>query len=110
MRGVASGGGRLRSGAHDGERMERAAARRMAGVAWRLGEAFGTHVHVRRCQGAGHVALEGFPESIWPRAHGGRSPPAAYGGRRAKQSQPGERDGDRGSFAISENSRDLSVI
>jgi len=25
---------------------------------------------------------EGFPGSIWPRARGGRSPPAAYGGRR----------------------------
>ena len=52
----------------------------------------------------------GLPGSIWPRARGGRSPPAAYGGRRAKQSQPGERDGDRGSFVISENTRDLSVI
>ena len=28
------------------------------------------------------VALRGFPGSIWPRACGGRSPPAAYGGRR----------------------------
>ena len=52
----------------------------------------------------------GLPGSIWPRPRGGRSPPAAYGRRRPKQSKPGERDGDRGSFAISENSRDLSVI
>ena len=51
-----------------------------------------------------------LPGSIWTRARGGRSPPAAYGRRRPKQSKPGERDGDRGSFAISENSRDLSVI
>ena len=26
----------------------------------------------------GQVALGGFPGSIWPRARGGRSPPAAY--------------------------------
>ena len=58
----------------------------------------------------GQVALSGFPGSIWPRVRGGRSPPAAYGRRRPKQSKPGERDGDRGSFAISENSRDLSVM
>ena len=56
------------------------------------------------------VALGELPGSIWPRVRGGRSPPAAYGRRRPKQSKPGERDGDRGSFAISENSRDLSVI
>ena len=61
MRGVASGSGRFGSGAPDGERAERAAARRMAGVAWRLGSAYGTHVRVGRCQGAGLVALEGSP-------------------------------------------------
>ena len=33
----------------------------MAGVAWRLGEASETRVRVRRCQGAGQVALEGSP-------------------------------------------------
>ena len=82
----------------------------MAGVAWRLGSASGMRVSVGGCQGAGQVALEGFPGSIWPRARGGRSPPAAYGRRRPKQSKPGEREGDRDSFAISENSRDLSVI
>ena len=76
---------------------------RMAGVAWQLGSAFGTRVRVGRCQGASQVALEGFPGSILPRARGGQSPPAAYGGRRAKQSKPGERDGDRGFSAISEN-------
>ena len=46
---------------HDGERAERATALRMAGVAWRLGEASGTRVRVRRCQGASQVALEGSP-------------------------------------------------
>ena len=61
MRGVASGSGRFGSGAPDGERAERAAARRMAGVAWRLGEASRTRVRVRRCQGAGQVALGDFP-------------------------------------------------
>ena len=63
MRVVASGGGRFGSGAHDGERAERAAARRMAGVAWRLGETSGTRVRAGKCQGAGQVALEGFPGS-----------------------------------------------
>jgi hypothetical protein len=69
----------------------------------------GTRVGVGGRQGAGQVAWRGFPGSIWPRARGGRSPPAAYGRRRLKQSKPGERDGGRGSFAISENFRDLSV-
>ena len=91
MRGVASGGGRFGSGAHDGERAERAAARRMAGVAWRLGSASGTRVSVGACQGAGQVALEGSPGSIWPRARSGRSPPVAYGGRRETEHQREER-------------------
>ena len=69
----------------------------------------GTRVRARMCQGAGQVAWRGFPGSIWPRARGGRSPPAAYGRRRPKQSKPGEKDGDGGSFAIFEFSRDLSV-
>ena len=63
----------------------------MAGVAWRLGSASGTRVSVGGCQEAGQVALEGFPESIWQRARGGRSPPAAYGGRRETEHQRGER-------------------
>ena len=45
----------------------RMAVRRKAGVAWRLGSASGTRVSVGGCQGAGQVALEGFPGSIWPR-------------------------------------------
>ena len=65
------------------------------------GGAKGERVRVRKCQGAGQVALNGFPGSIWPWARGGRSPPAAYGGRR-EQSRPGERDGDKGIFVISE--------
>ena len=64
-RGVAYGEGWFGPGWLDGERAERAAALRMAGVAWRLGEASGTRVRVRRCQGAGQVALEGVPVSIW---------------------------------------------
>ena len=56
------------------------------GAAWQLGRASGMRVSVGRCQGAGQVALEGFPGSIWPRTRRGRGPPAAYGGRRAKQS------------------------
>ena len=69
---------------HDGERAERAAALRMAGVAWRLGSASGTRVRVGRCQGAGQVALEGSPGPFgrgravdevhrWHTAGGGRS-------------------------------------
>ena len=60
-RGVASGGGRFGPGRFDGERAERAAALRMAGVAWRLGSASGTRVRAGKCQGAGQVALEGSP-------------------------------------------------
>ena len=82
----------------------RASGRRCAwrGVAWRLGEASGTRVRVRRCQGAGQVALEGFPGSIWPRARGGRSPPVAYGGRRETEHRE-ERDEGKGLSVISEN-------
>ena len=97
VRGVASGGGRFGLGRLDGGRVERAAARR-------LGRAPGTRVSVGRCQGAGQVALEGFPGSIWPRTRRGRGPPAAYGGRRAKQSNQEVRDGGEGLFVISENS------
>ena len=50
-RGVASGEGWFGSGRLDGERAERAAARRMAGVAWRLGRASGTRVRAGKCQG-----------------------------------------------------------
>jgi hypothetical protein len=60
-RGVTSGGGRFGPGRLNGERAERPAARRMAGVAWRLGEVSRTRVRVRRCQGASQVALEGSP-------------------------------------------------
>ena len=56
-----SGGSRFGPGRLDGERAERAAALRMAGVAWRLGSASGTCVRMRKCQGAGQVALEGSP-------------------------------------------------
>ena len=63
----------------------------MAWVAWRLASVPGTRVSVEGCQGAGQVALGVFPGSIWPRARGGRSPLAVYGGRR-EQSRPGERE------------------
>src|SRR6185312_11741140 len=85
-RGVASGGGWFGPGLLDGERAERAGGVAHGGAAWQLGRASGTRVSVGRCQGAGQVALEGFPGSIWPRTCRGRGPPAAYGGRRAKQS------------------------
>ena len=73
------------------------------GAAWRLGRASWARVLLGRCQGAGQVALEGFPGSIWPRTRHGRGPPASYGGRRAKQSTREERDGGEGLFVISEN-------
>ena len=85
-KGVASGGGRFGSGRLDGERAERAGGAAHGGAAWQLGRASGTHVSVGRCQGAGQVALEGFPGSIWPRMRRGRGPPSAYSGQRAKQS------------------------
>ena len=88
---VVSGGGRFGPGRLDGERAEEAAALRRPGVSWRLGKGPGTRVRARRCQGAGQVALRDSPGSIWPWARGGRSPPAAYGGRR-EQSRPGERE------------------
>ena len=63
---VVSGGGRFGPGRLDGERAE----------------------EVPR---GGQVTLRGFPGSIWPRARGGRSPPAAYGGRRETEHR-GERE------------------
>ena len=103
VRNGVTGGGRFGPGRVDGERAERQRRGAWLGVSWRLGERPGTRVGVGGRQGAGQVALRGFPGSIWPRARGGRSPPAAYGRRRPKQSKPGERDGDRGFSAISEN-------
>ena len=44
----------------NGERAEEAAALRLAGVSWRLGEASRTRVRVR-CQEAGQVALGNSP-------------------------------------------------
>ena len=61
VRGVASGGGRFGSGAHDGERAEEAAALHLAGVSWRLRSLPGTRVRVGKCQEAGQVALGNSP-------------------------------------------------
>ena len=55
------GSGRFGPGRLDGERAEEAAALRLAGVSWRLGEASGMRVRVRRCQEAGQVALGDSP-------------------------------------------------
>ena len=59
-RGVVTGGGRFGPGGLDSERAEEAAALRLAEVSWRLGEASGMRVRVRRCQGASQVVLGGF--------------------------------------------------
>ena len=64
MKGVTSGGGGFGSGAHDGERAERAGGAAYGGAAGQLGRAPGTRVSVGRCQGAGQVALEGFPSPL----------------------------------------------
>jgi len=87
-RGVASGEGWFGPRRLDGERAERAGGAAHGGATWQLGRASGTRVSVGRCQGAGQVALRG--------------PPAAYGGRRAKQRNREERDGGEGISAISE--------
>ena len=60
-RGVASGGGGFGSGAHDGERAERAGGAAHGGVSCRLGRVPRTRVSVGRCQRASQVALEGSP-------------------------------------------------
>ena len=77
-----------------------AAARRMAGVSWRLGERPGTRVRVRRCQGAGQVALDGSPGPLGR----GRAVDEVHRRRTAggaKQSTREERDGGEGLSAIS---------
>ena len=51
----------------------------------------------------GQVALGGFPGSIWPRARDGRSPPAAYGGRRENRAPGRERGEGEGLSVIFEN-------
>ena len=61
MRDVVTGGGLFGPGRLGGERAEKTAALRWAGVSWRLGERPGTRVRVRRCQEAGQVALGDFP-------------------------------------------------
>ena len=58
---VVSGGGRFGPGRLDGERAEEAAALRLAGVSWRLGEVSGTRVRVRRCQEAARWRWEVSP-------------------------------------------------
>ena len=102
--GVASGGGGFGSGAHDGERAERPVALHMGGVVSARESAWDTcergKVPRGKPGGAG-----GFPGSIWPRTRRGRGPPAAYGGRRAKQRETERGDEDEGLFVISENSR-----
>ena len=85
-RGAASGEGRTSMGRLGGEVAERAGGKLHGGAAGQLGSASGTRVSVGRCQGEGQVVLEGYPGSIWPRLRRGLGPPAAYGGRRAKQS------------------------
>ena len=101
---LASGGGRFGPGRLDGERAERVGGELHGGAAWRLGSAPRTRVSVGRCQGAGQVAPESSPGSTWPRTRHGRGPPAAYGGRRAKQRKTERGDEDEGLFVISKNS------
>ena len=60
VRGVVPGGGGFGSGAHDGERAERAGSAAHGGVSCRLGRAPRTRASVGRCQGASQVVLGGF--------------------------------------------------
>ena len=103
-RGVASGEGWFGVGWLDSGLAERAGGELHGGAAWRLGRASGVRVLLGRCQGAGQVALESSPGSIWPRTRCGRGPPAAYSGRRAKHSSREERDGGEGLSVISKSS------
>ena len=103
-RGAASGEGRTGLGRLGGELAERAGGELHGGAAWRLGSEPRTRVSVGRCQEAGQVALESSLGSTWPRTRRGRGPPAAYGGRWAKQSSREGRDGGEGLSVISENS------
>ena len=75
----------------------------MAGVAWRLGSASGTRVRVGKFQGAGQVALEGFPGPFGR----GRAVDEVHrrctaGGGRNRVSRE-ERDGGEGISAISKS-------
>ena len=81
-----------------GEVAERAGGKLHGGAAGRLESAPRTRVSVGRCQEAGQVALESSLGSTWPRTCRGCGPPAAYGGRRAKQSSREGRDGGEGLF------------
>ena len=99
---VATGGGQFGPGRLDGGLAGERAALRMAGVAWRLGEASGTRVRVRRCQEAARWR--------WgtPRVHlaaGARWTKSTGGVRRAARNRAtgGERDEGEGLFVISEN-------
>ena len=65
--------------------------RELSSATWPASWHLPTLTRVGRCQEAGQVALESSPGSTWPRTRRGRGPPAAYGGRRAKQST-GRRD------------------
>ena len=63
-RGVVSGGGWFGLGRLDSERAERAGDAAHGWAAWQLRRASGMRVSVGRCEGAGQVAMEGFPGSI----------------------------------------------
>src|SRR6185503_15371147 len=98
---VVSGGGRFGPGRLDGERAEEAAALRRPGCRGGSGSGLG-----RVCARGGAKGRARWRCGT-SRVH---LAVGAYGRRRPKQSKPGEREGDMDSFAISENSRDLSVI
>jgi len=70
------------------------------GVSWQRFQASRTRVRTGRSQGAGRVALAGFPGSTWPRTCHGRGPPMAYERAAAEQ----------GLIFDFQKFRDLSVI
>ena len=101
VRGVVPGGGGFGSGAHVGERAERAggAAHGGGGVAAR--ERVWDACARGKVPRGGPGGAGGLPGSIWPWTRCGRGPPAAYGGRRRNRASREDRDGDKGISVIS---------
>ena len=97
-----SGGGRFGPGRLDGERAERPVGTAHGGGGVAAQERAWDVCARGKVPRGGQVALRGFPGSIWLRARGGRSPPAAYGGRRETEHR-GERGEGEGLSVISEN-------
>ena len=102
MRGVATGGSRFGSGAHDGERVERPAARRMAGGGVAAPKRAWDACARGEVPRGGPGGAEGFPRVHL--AAGARWTKSTGGVRRAARNRAtgGERDEGEGLSVISE--------